>query len=90
MRFYQRTKHYYAGVDLHAKSHYLCIIDSSRNILVHKNIRNQDTDKFLSFLALYKHNLVVGCESTYAWYWLADLCTAKIMILNLFWAMLFT
>lgn len=74
MRFYQRAQQYYCGVDLHARSHYICIIDRERNILVHKNIRNQDTDKFLSLLAPYKQNLVVGCESTYAWYWLADLC----------------
>ena len=74
MRFYSSAKQFYAGVDLHARSHYLCVVDRERNILVHKNIRNQDSDKFLSLLAPYKHNLVVGCESTYAWYWLGDLC----------------
>ena len=74
MRFYSCSKQFYAGVDLHARSHYLCIIDCDRNILVHKELRNQDTDKFLSFIAPYQHDIVVACESTYAWYWLSDLC----------------
>jgi transposase len=74
MRFYACSKQFYAGVDLHARSQYLCIMDRNRNVLVHKELRNQDTDKFLSIIAPYKHDLVVACESTYAWYWLSDLC----------------
>jgi len=74
MRFYNSPKQFYAGVDLHAKNHYLCIINRDRTILAHQQLRNQDTDKLLSLLQPYKHDLVVACESTYAWYWLADLC----------------
>lgn len=74
MRFYNSQKQFYAGVDLHAKNHYLCVVDRQRNILFHKQISNQDTDKLLSILQPYRHSLVVACESTYAWYWLADLC----------------
>ncbi len=76
MRFYASQKQFYAGIDLHAKNHYLCIINRERKTLVHKQIRNLDTDKLLSALQPYRHDLVVSCESCYAWYWLADLCTA--------------
>lgn len=41
---------------------------------MHKNVRNQDTALFLKLIEPYKHDIVVSAESTYAWYWLADLC----------------
>jgi transposase len=74
MRFYAVTKQFYCGVDLHAREMYVCIINAQRKVLVHKNIKNRDVDTFISLIEPYKHEIVVGCESTYAWYWLADLC----------------
>jgi transposase len=49
-------------------------MDKEQKIYVHKKVRNQDTALFLSLLKPYMHDLVVACESSYAWYWLADLC----------------
>lgn len=74
MNFYNSQKQFYCGVDLHARTMYICIIDKERNILVHKNLRNQNTDLFLQILKPYRHSLVVSAESGFAWYWLADLC----------------
>lgn len=74
MRFYTPHTQFYCGVDLHARSMYICVIDRNNNILVHQNVRNRDTAEFLKLIAPYKHDIVISAESTYAWYWLADLC----------------
>ncbi len=74
MRFFKPTSTFYCGIDLHARVMYICIIDKEGNILVHKNILNTNVKKFLKLIGPYKHDIVVACESCYAWYWLADLC----------------
>jgi transposase len=74
MRFYASHTQFYCGVDLHARNLYICVIDKEKKVLVHQNIANRDTGLFLKLLEPYKHSIVVACESTYAWYWLADLC----------------
>ena len=74
MRFYQPHSQFYCGVDLHARSMYICVIDHNKKILVHQNVRNRDTALFLKLIEPYKQDIVVSAESTYAWYWLADLC----------------
>lgn len=74
MNFYQPHSQFYCGVDLHSSNMYLCVIDRQQNKILHKNIKNQQTDVFLKLLEPYKNDLVLGCESTYAWYWFADLC----------------
>ncbi len=74
MRFYQQQHPFYCGVDLHAKTMHLCIIDQAGNVLVHRNLP-ASRDAFLSALAPYRRQgIVVGAECMFAWYWLADLC----------------
>lgn len=74
MNFYTKQKSFYCGVDLHAKTSYLCLIDKDKKILMHREIKNIHTDLLLKILEPYKHDLVVAAESTFNWYWLADLC----------------
>ncbi|MBI5675788.1 MAG: hypothetical protein HZC48_08210 [Nitrospirae bacterium] len=38
MKFYVKQHKYYCGVDLHARSLYVCIIDKEGSIVKHKNI----------------------------------------------------
>jgi len=38
MKFYTKEHKYYCGVDLHARSLYVCIIDQKGEIVKHKNI----------------------------------------------------
>src|SRR3974390_3335632 len=38
MRFYQQQHRFYCGVDLHARTMYLCIVDQAGAILLHKNL----------------------------------------------------
>jgi len=39
MRFYTRHHQFYCGIDLHARSMYVCIMDQSGKILLHRNFR---------------------------------------------------
>ena len=39
MRFYTQTRPYYCGIDLHARSLYVCIVDHSGKNLLHKDIK---------------------------------------------------
>ena len=37
MRFYTEEHEYYCGIDLHARTMYVCILDQTGAILVHRN-----------------------------------------------------
>jgi transposase len=73
MRFYNNTHHYYCGIDLHARSLYVCIIDREGNILLHKEI-SANPAKLETLLAPYLGNIVVGVECMHCWYWVSDFC----------------
>jgi transposase len=73
MRFYTETPSHYCGIDLHAKTMYLCILDREGQILLHENIRSRP-ETFLAAVAPYRDDLVVAVECIFTWYWLADLC----------------
>jgi transposase len=73
MRFYNQTHQAYCGVDLHARSMYLHILDDRGRTRFDKNLPARP-DAFLDAIAPFKDGLVVGCECMFAWYWLADLC----------------
>lgn len=38
MRFYQQQHQFYCGVDLHAKTMHVCIVNHEGQTLVHKNL----------------------------------------------------
>jgi hypothetical protein len=46
MRFYQQQHEFYCGVDLHARSMHVCIVDHEGQTKVHKNI-DATPDRFL-------------------------------------------
>jgi transposase len=76
MRFYQQQHRFYCGVDLHARTMYLCIVDPAGAILFHQNLP-ADAQAFREAIGPYRDGLVVACECMFAWYWLADLCQAE-------------
>lgn len=76
MRFYTEVHQHYCGIDLHARSMYLCILDSQGQILLHRNLRCAP-EPFLGAIAPYRAGLVVGVECVFTWYWLADLCARE-------------
>jgi transposase len=73
MRFYKQPHAAYCGVDLHARTMYLHILDDRGCTRFDKNLPARP-DAFLDAIAPFRDGLVVGCECMFAWYWLADLC----------------
>ena len=73
MRFYTKTHRHYCGIDLHARSMYLCILDRDGEILLHQNMK-ATPEAFLAAVAPFREDLVVCVECIFTWYWLADLC----------------
>jgi hypothetical protein len=73
MRYYNQPHQFYCGIDLHASSMYLCILDHAGQIVLHKDLPTQP-DAFLEAIAPFRADLVVCCECLFCWYWLADLC----------------
>jgi len=76
MRFYTGQHRYYCGIDLHARTMYLCILDQQGGVVLHRNMRC-DGELFLEAVAPYRDDLVVATECIFCWYWLADLCTRE-------------
>jgi transposase len=77
MRFYTGQHQYYCGIDLHARTMYLCILKHEGGELVlHRNLRCEP-DAFLRAVAPFRDDLVVGIECIFCWYWLADLCARE-------------
>jgi len=73
MRLYTRQHRHYCGIDLHARTMYLCVLDASGAVLLHKNVRS-GPEEFLDAVAPFRDDLVVAVECIFTWYWLADLC----------------
>ena len=73
MRFYTTQHPFYCGIDLHARTMDVCILDQHGEILVHRNMKTSP-EAFLNVLAPYRQGIVVAVECLLTWYWLADLC----------------
>ena len=73
MRFSTTQHPFYCGIDLHARTMYVCILSQSGEVLVHRNMQT-DPETFLHVVAPYRQGLVVAVECLFTWYWLADLC----------------
>lgn len=76
MRFYTKQHKAYCGIDLHARSMYVCILSQDGEILLHRNMKTSP-EMFLKALAPYREDLVVAVECIFTWYWLADLCARE-------------
>ena len=73
MRFYQQQHGFYCGVDLHARTMHVCVIDDEGQTRKHVNLPC-DGGRFLKLIEPYREQVVVSCECMFSWYWLADLC----------------
>jgi transposase len=76
MRFYTENHQHYCGIDLHARTMYVCILDPEGEVLLHRNLPS-DPERFLRAVAPYRDDLVVAVECIFSWYWLADLCARE-------------
>jgi transposase len=76
MRFYNQAHAFYCGVDLHARTMYLCILDQAGKKVLHKEVPSEPA-ALLEALAPFRTGLVIAAECMFAWYWLADLCAKE-------------
>src|SRR5947209_7049763 len=81
MRCYQppADTRFYAGVDLHARSLFLAVLDRDGQARFGRNLPAQP-EPFLRAVAPFRDGLVVGCECMHCWYWLADTCRLEAAI----------
>ena len=64
MRFYTGQHRYYCGIDLHARTMYLCILEHERaKIVLHRNLRCEP-ERFLQAIEPYRDDLVAGVASS--------------------------
>ena len=76
MRFYTKQHKHYCGIDLHARSMYVCILDQAGKVLVHRNMKASPM-AILRTIAPYRDDIVIAVECIFTWYWLADLCAKE-------------
>jgi hypothetical protein len=76
MRFYINEHRFYCGVDIHARTMYLCILDQAGQVVFDKNLP-ATSDAFLQAITPFRDGLVVAVECLFCWYWLADLCAKE-------------
>ena len=72
-RLYTTPHPFYCGIDLHARLMYVCLLDQSGEVLVHRHMKT-DPETFLKAIAPYRQGMVVAVACMFTWYWLADLC----------------
>jgi transposase len=76
MRFYTKQHQFYCGIDLHARTMYLCVLNQEGEVLLHRNMK-AGPEPLLQALAPYREDVVVCVECMFTWYWLADLCARE-------------
>jgi transposase len=76
MRFYTQPHKFYCGIDLHARTLYVWILNQDGEVGVHRHLKAAP-EPFLAAIAPYREDLVVCVECIFTWYWLADLCAQE-------------
>jgi transposase len=72
MRFYTKQHQFYCGIDLHARTMYVCVLNRDGEIMLHRNMK-ASPEMFLNAIAPNREDVVVAVECVFTWYWLADL-----------------
>lgn len=67
MRFYTQQHQFYCGIDLHARSMCVCIVNRDGEVLVHRTLPAEPA-AFLQTIAPYRADLVVAVECLFTWY----------------------
>ena len=73
MRYLSQAAASYVGVDLHARTLHVCVLDQAGAVRLSRNLPAKP-DPFLTTVAPFRPDLLVGCECVHSWYWLADCC----------------
>jgi transposase len=73
MRFYEGQHRFHCGIDLHARTMHVCVLDHAGASVFDKNLACRP-ETLLRALEPFRDGLVVGVECMFAWYWVADFC----------------
>jgi hypothetical protein len=76
MRFYTRQHRHYCGVDLHARTMYLCVLNQAGEILLEENLRC-DPQLFLRAIAPFRDDMVVAVECIFTWTVRGNRCVSR-------------
>ena len=71
MRFDTNPHQFYCGIDLHARSMYVWLVNRDGEILVHRTMKAAP-EPFLKAVAPFRDGLVEAVECLCTWDWLAD------------------
>ena len=66
MRFYTRQHKWYCGIDLHARTMYVCILNQDGEIVVHRNMPTSP-EALLRTIAPYREHIVIAVEGIFTW-----------------------
>ena len=67
MRFYNQQHRFYCGVDLHARTLAVCVLDADGQVVARANVAAVPA-AVLDALAPFREDLAVACECMFAWY----------------------
>jgi transposase len=76
MRFYTKQHKFYGGIDWHARTMYLCVLNQEGEVLLHRNMKAAP-EPFLKAVAPSRDGLVVAVECLCTGDWLAALCAEE-------------
>ena len=76
MRFYTKQHPFYCGIDLHARTMYVCILSQDGEVMLHRHMK-ASPDALLKAIAPYRDDMVIAVAWIFTWYWLADLCAQE-------------
>jgi hypothetical protein len=84
-RFYTTQHPFSCGIDLHARTMYVCLLDPAGETLVHRHM-TATPEALRKAIAPSRAQIVLAAACLFPWYWLADLCAEHGSLLS--WGML--
>ena len=66
MRFYTGRHRFHCGIELHAHTMAVCVLDATGEIVLERNLATTP-EAFLGAIAPYREGLVVACECLFTW-----------------------
>jgi hypothetical protein len=66
MRFYNTQHQFYGGIDLHARSLSVGMLNQDGEIMIHRHMKT-NPDAFLKVIAPYRADLVIAVECVFTW-----------------------
>jgi hypothetical protein len=66
MRFYTQQHQFSSGIDVHARTRFICILNHAGEIMLHRHMK-ASPEAFLKAIAPYREGLVVAVACVFTW-----------------------